>query len=235
MMAGSVFRQAGATLDVCCGQKSDTGLLLTTIDQYSPALLSLPLISALIGWVTNYIAIKMLFHPRRPIRLGFFTVQGILPRRQADIAVQLGRVVATDLLASEDLVERLTDDRSRDIYRDFIDEQAERFIDDYIHPYIPFAWLVLGQSTVARLKGAFLEVMMEKLPDLIDRLTREETGSLNVGLLVEERVRGFSTDRLERMLHDILAREFRFIEILGAVLGFVIGVLQMLWIFLVAR
>lgn len=204
-------------------------------NQYSIALLSLPLISALIGWVTNYIAIKMLFHPRRPIRMGFFTVQGILPRRQADIAVQLGQVVATDLLASEDLVERLTNDRSREIYRDFIDEQADQFIDKHIHPYIPFAWLVLGETTVARLKGAFLEVMVERLPDLIERLTGPESGSLDVGQLVEERVRGFSTDRLERMLHDILAKEFRFIEILGAVLGFIIGLVQMLWIFLVVR
>lgn len=206
---------------------------LTDFPQVSIAIFSLPLITALIGWVTNYIAIKMLFHPRKPVKLGFFTVQGILPRRQPDIALQLGRIVANDLLSSEDLSQQLTNDRSRVLYDEFIDAQAEKFIRQKLRRVVPVSRLLLRSKALANLKKTFAEELMEQLPNLVDKLTREDSGSLDIQQLVEDRIREFSTDRLEKMLYDILAREFRFIEFLGAALGFIIGALQLAFILVV--
>lgn len=209
-----------------------TVISLTQVSEYSVAIFSLPLITALIGWVTNWIAIKMLFHPRRPVKILFFTVQGILPRRQPDIAMQLGRIVATDLLSSEDLVEQLTNEQSRQVYGAFIDSQSEKFIRNRLSKVVPVAGLLLRSRALARLKTAFADELMEQLPALVNNLTSSQSGALDVQQLVEDRVRAFSTDRLEKLLHDILAREFRFIELLGAVLGFIIGVLQLIFILL---
>jgi len=203
---------------------------LNDFSQFSFSIYSLPFITALIGWVTNYIAIKMLFHPRKPSKLAFFTVQGILPRRQSDIAVQLGRIVATELLSSEDLIEQLTNQRSRSIYNAFIDEQSEIFIREKLHKAIPVSRLLLRSKTLEKLKSAFADELIEKLPDLVEKITTPREGSLDIQQLVEDRVRTFSTDRLEKLLYDILAKEFRFIEVLGAVLGFLIGVLQLIFI-----
>ena len=206
---------------------------MTEISSFTIALFSLPLISALIGWFTNFIAIKMLFHPRKPISFGGLSVQGILPRRQAEIAVQLGRIVATDLLSSDDLVDHLTNARSREVYEDFIHRQANVFIREKLYHAVPLSRIFLRSKTIAYLEQALVEELLEHLPQLVNQLTDAESGSLNIQLLVEKRVRGFSTDRLEKLLHDILAKEFRFIELLGAVLGFIIGAVQMGWIFLV--
>ena len=63
-------------------------------------------------------------------------------------------------------------------------------------------------------------------------LFRSKEGGLDIQQWVEEKVRAFSTDRMEKMLYDILAREFRFIELLGGVLGFVIGSVQLIFILL---
>lgn len=203
---------------------------MTDFDEFSIAIFSLPLITALIGWVTNYIAIKMLFHPRNPRKLMFFTLQGILPRRQADIAVQLGRIVGTELLSSEDLIEQLTNERSRAVYNEFIDKQSEKFIRDRLHKVVPISGLLLRSTALAKLKAAFADELIEQLPSLVENLTRPKAGALDIQQLVEDRVRAFSTDRLEKILYDILANEFRFIEILGAVLGFIIGALQLAFI-----
>lgn len=206
---------------------------MTIFDHSLIPLLSLPLITALIGWVTNYIAIKLLFHPRQPTRLLFFTLQGILPRRQPDIAIQLGRIVATDLLSSDDMIERLTNQRSQAIYTAFIDRESEHFIQKKLYKAIPISRLLLRSKTLAKLKTAFAEELIEQLPELVKQLTHAETGTLDVQQLVEDRVRAFPTDRLEKILFDILAKEFRFIELLGAVLGFIIGLLQLGFILVV--
>ncbi|GAB1263693.1 DUF445 family protein [Aurantivibrio infirmus] len=205
-------------------------MILLDFSQFSVAIYSLPLITALIGWVTNYIAIKMLFHPRKPIKCLFFEVQGILPRRQPDIAVQLGKIVADDLLSSDDLVSQLTNQRSREIYEEYINQQSEAFIRDKLRRVGVVSRLLLRSQTLAKIKLAFADELMEQLPSLVERLTLADSGSLDVQQLVEDKVRNFSSDRLEKILYDILAKEFRFIEILGAVLGFVIGSLQLTFI-----
>ena len=43
-----------------------------------------------------------------------------------------------------------------------------------------------------------------------------------------EKIAGFSNDRLEAMLNEFLTKEFRFVEVIGAALGFLIGLLQIL-------
>ncbi|MFM7359781.1 MAG: DUF445 domain-containing protein, partial [Actinomycetota bacterium] len=60
--------------------------------QYWPIFLIL--ISGFIGWITNWIAIKMLFHPRKPIRVLGLTLQGIFPKNQSQFAQKLGKLVS---------------------------------------------------------------------------------------------------------------------------------------------
>ena len=75
--------------------------------EFSWTLLLLPFIAATIGWFTNFIAVKMLFHPKEPINFLGFKIHGIFPKRQKDIAVSVGKMVANDLLNVEDLQDKL--------------------------------------------------------------------------------------------------------------------------------
>ena len=59
-----------------------------------PILILLPIIAALIGWLTNYLAVKMLFHPKLPLQVLGFSIQGVFPKRQKQLADKLGSLVA---------------------------------------------------------------------------------------------------------------------------------------------
>lgn len=72
--------------------------------------LSGPLIGALIGYLTNWLAVKMLFRPRKALYIGKFHVPftpGVIPRRKAALATALGRMVSEMLVRKEDLKESL--------------------------------------------------------------------------------------------------------------------------------
>ena len=58
---------------------------------------------AFIGWVTNVVAIWLLFHPYDPIYVGPWHIQGLLPRRQADIARSIGQLIEKNLFNPADL------------------------------------------------------------------------------------------------------------------------------------
>lgn len=68
-------------------------------------------VGALIGYCTNYIAIKMLFRPRRALHIGGHRVPftpGVIPKNQGRIAAAVGHAVSDTLLTQEDLAARLT-------------------------------------------------------------------------------------------------------------------------------
>src|SRR5512133_1357760 len=68
-------------------------------------LASVPLISAFIGWFTNALAVRMIFRPRRPMRvLGLFTLQGLVPKRQDELAASIGHTVQQHLLSHGDVL-----------------------------------------------------------------------------------------------------------------------------------
>ena len=62
-----------------------------------------PLIGAAIGWFTNWLAIKMLFRPRKPVKILGWTLQGVIPRRHAQLASRIAETVEDRLLTQEDL------------------------------------------------------------------------------------------------------------------------------------
>ncbi len=70
-----------------------------------------PIIGAIIGYVTNWIAVKMLFRPRKEVRVfgkrDFPFTPGVIPRGQARLAKAVGNVVETQLLTPEYMGEKL--------------------------------------------------------------------------------------------------------------------------------
>jgi uncharacterized membrane protein YheB (UPF0754 family) len=74
-----------------------------------------PVVGAAIGWVTNDIAIRMLFRPLRPVRvLGMRLplTPGIIPKERRSLAVNIGRMVSRELITEEALRSQIHDPRT---------------------------------------------------------------------------------------------------------------------------
>ena len=82
-----------------------------------------PLIGAVIGYVTNWIAVKMLFRPRKEIRVFGkrlpFT-PGVIPRGQGRLARAVGNVVETQLLTPEYLGKKLLSKESEEEFKSHV-------------------------------------------------------------------------------------------------------------------
>ena len=75
--------------------------------QFIIILVFIPLISAVIGWFTNYLAIKSLFRPIKPINFGFFKFQGVIPKRRRKIINNLTHVFEEYMFSSNDILKEL--------------------------------------------------------------------------------------------------------------------------------
>ena len=80
-----------------------------------------PLIGAVIGYITNYLAVKMLFHPREEIRIGGFRLPftpGVIPKGKARLARAAGRAVGSTMLTKEDMNKHLLSEETQDMVAD---------------------------------------------------------------------------------------------------------------------
>jgi len=191
----------------------------------------IPIISAFIGWFTNWIAIKMLFHPKEPVKILGITFQGIFPKRQRQFAAKLGAVVANELLHFDEIIGRIKDPEHLRELAPFIEKHIDEFLGVKLKEKLPVISMFVGEGTLNKIKEGLLEEIEVLLPQVIDRFTGKLSASIDVEKIVSDKVSNFSSDKLEEILLSIMQKEFRFVEILGGVLGFLIGVVQVLLTF----
>jgi len=187
-----------------------------------------PFIAAFTGWFTTWIAIYMLFHPREPKRFFGITVQGIFPKRQKQVAAKLGSMVARELIHFDEIARLLKDPQKLRDLNPIISKHLDNFLEVKLKEKLPVVSMFLGESTISKVKEGMMEEIESLLPDLIQQYTDSLSNSIDIERMVTEKVSNFSSDKLEEMLLNVMKKEFRFVELIGGVLGFLIGVCQLL-------
>lgn len=186
----------------------------------------IPFISAFIGWFTNWIAIKMLFHPKEPKKILFITFHGIFPKRQRQFAEKLGKLVSSELISFKEIESKITDPSNIKELMPLIEGKIDDFLRQKISDVFPIISMFIGDSTINQLKTVFMNELEEIFPGLITAYMKKLESKMDLEKMVTEKVYGFSSDKMEEILNQIMSKEFRFVEIIGGVLGFIIGVLQ---------
>ena len=191
-------------------------------------LVLIPIISAFIGWFTNWIAIKMLFHPKEPKRILGITFHGIFPKRRQQFAVKLGKLVSSELLSFAEIEQKISNPANVQKILPILEEHIDLFLREKLTAQIPMLGMLIGDKTIGQVKAVFMKELEELFPTMMGQYMTTLKQELDLEKIVIEKVSGFSSDKLEDILNQIMSSEFRFVEIIGAVLGFIIGVVQVL-------
>ena len=195
-------------------------------------LIVIPLISAFIGWFTNWIAIKMLFHPKEPKKILGITFHGIFPKRQKIFAEKLGKMISVEFLSFDDIQQKIANPQNLQKLMPMIEGHVDKFLRDKLSDEMPFLSLFIGNKTIQSLKRIFMQELEILFPQLMTSYAGHLQEELDLEKIVTEKVSAFSSDKLENILYQIMSKEFRFVEILGGVIGFIIGIVQVLITFL---
>lgn len=191
--------------------------------------LTLPVIGAVIGWLTNLIAIKMLFRPYRPVKILGVTIQGLLPRRRKEFALSIARTVERDLLTVEDITRFLEGvEWEAEVERAVEESLENRLKSKRISMLLKTpVFGLIGREVIRQLKRVLSSVIIEKVQEHKGPLVEKFQDALELKELVSRKVEGFNMEKLESLLMNLIAKELAYIELVGAVLGFLIGLAQM--------
>ena len=184
------------------------------------------LIGALIGWITNYLAVKMLFYPKHPHRFLFFNVQGVFPRRQNEFALKMGELVSKELFTIDDVTKRLLAKTTNPESLTSIISRIEMIFFERLVNEIPPLRLVLKPRHINHVLRYCEPEIKSLIVQLSQRLASQLHEELDIEFMVTQKISAFTSEKLENILYAVMKREFRAIEVVGAVLGFVIGFSQ---------
>ncbi len=186
-----------------------------------------PLISSFIGWITTWVAIKMLFHPRKPVNILGLSIQGVFPKRQRQVAEQLGRVVANELIHFDEIAAQLKDPDQLNSLAPTIEKHLDNFLHVKLKEKMPVISMFVGEGTLQKIKEGMMEEIALLLPEVIHQYTDSLSKKIDIEKMVTDKVANYSSDKLEEILQAVMKKEFWFLEVVAAVLGLLIGLLQM--------
>ena len=157
--------------------------------------------------------------------MGFITLQGVFPKRQKALGEKLGKVVSKELVSTDDILDKVTDQAKGDDMKKVLEEKVEKGLKNLLAG-IPMASMFVDDSLLAKARDLILKEFQEGIEEWMEKLKGKLRDGLDISGIVEEKVSKFSSDKLEEVLFEILRKEFKFIELAGAVLGFLIGCAQ---------
>jgi uncharacterized membrane protein YheB (UPF0754 family) len=168
----------------------------------------------------------MLFHPKLPIKILGVSIQGVFPKRQKQLAEKLGTLVAEELFSVKDVAQKLKELATSSESMELVGKRIEKTIREKLVKSFPMLAMFLTDEMVEKVTNLFKSELQDFLGESAQDLGRKLEETLDVKELVRVKVEAFSSNKLEEILVAIMSKEFRFIEIIGAVLGFFIGCVQ---------
>lgn len=189
-------------------------------------IITIPLLGGLIGYLTNRLAVKMIFRPIKPVSILGLRVQGLIGKRQPDLAASIGNVVGDHLLRHEDIVKSFEKVDLEGLLETVLDQALAERIEQLRG--LPLIGGFLTDERIVELRVSVVQSFLGHREALLAKLEEAVEAGLDIESVVRDKVAAFPVEKLESLVLEVASRELRAIEILGGVLGMIIGLLQLL-------
>ena len=207
------------------------GLIQMAIWAVYPAWWILPFFGILVGYMTNWIALRIIFQPLRPRRVGPFLLHGLFLRRQEEVSEIWCAIVSRDIITIHNIIHEMLYGRRSDTTQQIIGEHIKALVDKAIGIARPVIRFTLGSEEYEQIKHLASEKAVAFTSNTFhDREFSEERAVL-VKELMRERMVLLSSAEFQNLLRPAFQEdEFKLI-LLGAVLGMLAGLGQLYFIF----
>lgn len=188
-------------------------------------LLIMVVVGALIGWLTNVIAIKLLFRPIEPVKMPLLPIyfQGLMPKRRAEIAKSIGETVETELLSVEDIMDELIERSDKSEIIQMMQTYVSKIVEEKMPSMVPS---MFRGMIVKYVHDLIAEEGENIINELSEKVIHHASENIRISQMIENKINAFPMEELERMVLQIAKKELKHIEVLGGIIGMVIGVLQ---------
>ena len=191
-------------------------------------LLIMIFISATIGWITNWVAIKMLFRPHKEINFGLFKIQGLIPKRRAEIGSGIANIIQNELISVKDVISNIDREEFSKRLNALIDEVLDKNLKKKVKEKFPFLQMFFTDKIAKDVGNTIKDIIMGNQEKIFEIFSNYAEENIDFEVIISDKISNFSLDKLEEIITFLAKKELKHIEVIGAILGGLIGVAQYL-------
>lgn len=207
------------------------GLIQMVVWNFYPFWWLLPAGGLVVGYLTNLLALKLIFRPVHPVKVGPFTIQGLFMKRQNEVSEEYARILANDLLKAEHIFEFILENNGMETIADIARRNIREAVDKTTGTTRRMLLeLAVGSKKFERIKHQIAEMFVHVLPQSIQGMFQYADESLQIAETLESKLKSLTKEEFEDVLHPVFQEDEFTLVIVGAVLGGVAGVIQMAFI-----
>lgn len=208
------------------------GFIQLIIFNVFPVGYTLPVFGAVIGVFTNYLAIKMLLYPRNPTKVGPFTLQGLFPKRQKELAIAQAKIASEELILVDEVFETLLHQYvPKQPTVSWVEEQEVTFrsaANDTVRSGISGFDMMFSAAQRVQLRDMIPDILMQHIFPLTKRIFSRAAEGLDVEAIMSEKIADLSSEKFEQYIVSLFSREELALIVSGGVLGALMGIIQLL-------
>lgn len=189
----------------------------------------MPAFGFAVGFLSDWLALNMLFHPRQPKRfLGLITFHGVLHAQREQITRDYAKILANDLFSPEIMFEAVLDGPSSDKLFDSISREVGDAIDRQAGVVQPLVLLTIGTERYRQFKLMVVQLMRGRFEGTIGAVTDYARRALDIENTIVEKMSQLTDEEFESILRPVFKDDEPLVILVGAILGGIIGELQIL-------
>ena len=196
-------------------------------------LLVMVLISGAIGWITNCVAIKMLFRPHKEINFGLFKIQGLIPKRKAEIGTGIASIIQNELISVKDVISNIDREEFSKRLNKLIDDVLDKNLKKKVKEKFPLLQMFFTDKVAKDIGNTIKEIVMENQEKIFEIFSNYAEENIDFEVIISDKISNFSLDKLEEIITLLANKELKHIEVIGAILGMLIGAVQYLITFII--
>lgn len=205
------------------------GLIQLSLWLIYPAWWMLPLAGFFVGYATNWLALKLIFEPAEPRKVGPFVLQGLFHKRQHEVAERFGEMVSGKLLNPENIVQTIQSSTRGDYIAGLVNKHLDALFERYAQH--PMASMMLPESEREALRAQVQTRISEELPKPGGFLHTFAARAVDIKGELITRMTQLDPKSFEGVLRPAFQQDEWKLIVAGAGLGLIAGVLQLVYLF----
>ena len=207
------------------------GILQMCIWFVYPASWILPTAGFMVGWITNYLALKVIFEPLEPKKVCCFTLHGIFLKRQIQVSEIFARVICVEILHTKAIWAAIFNGRLSKNFYAMLRAHTLVFTDKLVAEIEPLAIAAMGAEKFHQMKEDIAQKVLDKIPSVIDASYEYTQEALDMENTIRTKMSELSSREFEGVLHPAFQEDEIQLIILGGILGAIVGVIQLFTVF----
>ncbi|WP_020669881.1 hypothetical protein [Amycolatopsis nigrescens] len=209
------------------------GGLIGIVQMIAWVLFKLPLIMPLFGlftgWFTDWLALKMIFHPKQPVRyFGLFEWQGLFLKRRAEVSEAYGELIAKEIITPHNVIEAVLRGPLSDRVLALIQRQVDEELAKHTSLAKPLVVLAVGGKRYQEMKQTIAGLIMARLPETLSYVEDYAEDAMDIRNMLVTKMKELPPEEFEGLLRPAFQQDEWILITTGALLGFAVGELQVL-------